>query len=200
MKKEIIFSLFFILVVLISGCSQQQEINSFEECVAAGNPVMESYPRQCMANGKTFVEELSEDEKLMLNCGNAGGIWIAEVLECEGISEEDCIKLGGTFDECASACRNDPTAEICTLQCVQVCSFIKDLDMTLSEAIEIAKDSDCADTGELTKDVMYNAYTKTWWIGLDPFEEKPGCNPACVINVETGDAGINWRCTGAIPP
>ena len=33
-------------------------INSFEECIAAGNPAMESYPRQCMANGKTFVEEI----------------------------------------------------------------------------------------------------------------------------------------------
>lgn len=30
-------------------------ISSFEECVAAGNPVMESYPRQCRAGGKTFV-------------------------------------------------------------------------------------------------------------------------------------------------
>tara|TARA_B100000508_G_scaffold31981_1_gene24596 strand:- start:34622 stop:35248 length:627 start_codon:yes stop_codon:yes gene_type:complete len=35
-------------------------ITSFEECVAAGNPVMESYPRQCSAAGKTFVEEIAE--------------------------------------------------------------------------------------------------------------------------------------------
>ncbi len=33
-------------------------INSFDECVAAGNPVMESYPRQCRADGKTFVEKI----------------------------------------------------------------------------------------------------------------------------------------------
>jgi len=33
-------------------------ITSFEECVAAGNPVMESYPRQCRANGQLFVEEI----------------------------------------------------------------------------------------------------------------------------------------------
>lgn len=32
-------------------------VTSFEECVAAGNPVMESYPRQCRANGTLFVEE-----------------------------------------------------------------------------------------------------------------------------------------------
>jgi hypothetical protein len=32
--------------------------NSFEECVMAGNPVMESYPRQCRSNGRTFVEDV----------------------------------------------------------------------------------------------------------------------------------------------
>lgn len=36
-------------------------ITSFEECASAGNPVMESYPRQCRAHGKTFVESLSND-------------------------------------------------------------------------------------------------------------------------------------------
>ncbi|MBU0527191.1 hypothetical protein KKE92_01815 [Candidatus Micrarchaeota archaeon] len=30
-------------------------ISSFEECVAAGNPVMESYPRQCRSGAQTFV-------------------------------------------------------------------------------------------------------------------------------------------------
>lgn len=32
--------------------------NSFEECVAAGNPVMESYPERCRTpDGKTFENE-----------------------------------------------------------------------------------------------------------------------------------------------
>lgn len=35
---------------------QEKQIDSFEECAKAGNPVMESYPAQCRANGKTFVE------------------------------------------------------------------------------------------------------------------------------------------------
>ncbi len=35
-------------------------INSFEECIAAGNPAMESYPRQCNTqDGKHFVEEIT---------------------------------------------------------------------------------------------------------------------------------------------
>jgi glyoxylase-like metal-dependent hydrolase (beta-lactamase superfamily II) len=36
----------------------EPSITNFEECAAAGNPVMESYPRQCTADGQTFVEEI----------------------------------------------------------------------------------------------------------------------------------------------
>ncbi len=33
--------------------------STFEECAAAGNPIMESYPRQCRTkNGKTFTEDV----------------------------------------------------------------------------------------------------------------------------------------------
>ncbi|HRN90104.1 MAG TPA: hypothetical protein PK543_00250 [Candidatus Saccharibacteria bacterium] len=33
------------------------KISSYDECVAAGNPVMLSYPPQCSANGKTYVQD-----------------------------------------------------------------------------------------------------------------------------------------------
>ncbi len=36
-------------------------IASFEECANAGNPVMESYPRQCRANGVTFAENIGNE-------------------------------------------------------------------------------------------------------------------------------------------
>ncbi|MES2006919.1 MAG: hypothetical protein V4436_02290 [Patescibacteria group bacterium] len=39
----------------------QPVVDSFEACVAAGNPVMESYPRQCRSReGVLFVEKISE--------------------------------------------------------------------------------------------------------------------------------------------
>lgn len=39
--------------------SMPEVIASFEECAAAGNPIMESYPRQCRtAEGQLFVEEI----------------------------------------------------------------------------------------------------------------------------------------------
>ena len=57
-------------VLLLSGCTTQQppvpepqEINSFEECAAAGYPIMESYPEQCaVPGGKTFTRTLSDEE------------------------------------------------------------------------------------------------------------------------------------------
>jgi hypothetical protein len=54
MKLFLILSFAFLLIIL--GACQMQKISSFEECVAAGNPVMESYPRKCRAGDITFVE------------------------------------------------------------------------------------------------------------------------------------------------
>lgn len=33
-------------------------VESFKDCMAAGNPVMESYPRQCRHEGEVFVEDV----------------------------------------------------------------------------------------------------------------------------------------------
>ena len=66
MKK--IFILGAAVVLLGFGCNKADkviepdevnEISSFAECVAAGNAVMESYPRQCKtADGENFVEDV----------------------------------------------------------------------------------------------------------------------------------------------
>ncbi len=40
---------------------QENLITSFEECAAAGNPVMESFPRQCRAGDRTFTEIIAEE-------------------------------------------------------------------------------------------------------------------------------------------
>jgi hypothetical protein len=46
-------------LILVSGCAVPL-IYSFEECVAAGYPIMESYPRQCRdpTSQQTFIEEI----------------------------------------------------------------------------------------------------------------------------------------------
>lgn len=35
-----------------------RSVSNFEECAAAGYPIMYSYPPQCRANGETFVEDV----------------------------------------------------------------------------------------------------------------------------------------------
>jgi hypothetical protein len=37
-------------------------ITSFDECVAAGNPVMELFPEQCATNGKTFTKPTAKTQ------------------------------------------------------------------------------------------------------------------------------------------
>ncbi|MBN2478060.1 hypothetical protein JXB01_02100 [Candidatus Micrarchaeota archaeon] len=68
------------------------------------------------------------------------------------------------------------------------------LKMSFTEAKNIAQNSACTQEGPLGTEHWCNEVTGTWWIDMNI--EKEGCNPACVINVETGEAEINWMCTG----
>ena len=52
-------------------------VTNFDECVAAGNPVMESYPRQCRTeDGRVFVEDVPQgdlnDGTVLNHCRAAG--------------------------------------------------------------------------------------------------------------------------------
>ncbi|MBD3362058.1 hypothetical protein GF358_04705 [Candidatus Woesearchaeota archaeon] len=72
MKLSLIFGIIALMIFTVS-CVPSAPINDFESCIAAGNPAMESYPRQCRANGQTFVEEIDEPVKdnkpLLGGCG-----------------------------------------------------------------------------------------------------------------------------------
>jgi hypothetical protein len=70
--------------------------------------------------------------------------------------------------------------------------------MSEEEAREIARASACGTEGGFKDTAFYNDWTGTWWIDMDV--EKEGCAPACVVDVKTREAEINWRCTGALPP
>ena len=139
--KYIALVLALVPILLVSGCTAPEvaEINSFEECIAAGYPAMESYPRQCSDGVNTFTEEA-------------------------------CSAGGNT--------------------------------LTLADALQIAGagGSGCAIAGTLKETRMCNEDTGTWWIDLEPYTPQEGCNPACVVNVATRDAEVNWRCTGLVEP
>ncbi|MDH7486987.1 MAG: serpin family protein [Anaerolineae bacterium] len=70
--------------------------------------------------------------------------------------------------------------------------------LSYQEALQIARDSECLEQGQLKETHFCNENTGTWWIDLDIV--KPGCAPACVVNVNDKSAAINWRCTGLLPP
>lgn len=67
-----------------------KDIINFEQCAAAGNPVMESYPRQCRADGQLFVEDIDEPIEPLIGgqrdehgcLGPAGYSWSEEIEAC----------------------------------------------------------------------------------------------------------------------
>jgi len=64
-----------LIAIFFLGCSQAQEpisVSSFDECVKAGNPVMESYPRQCRHGERTYTEVIETAADLIeKSCTNS---------------------------------------------------------------------------------------------------------------------------------
>jgi len=69
MKKILIFIIILIAIlsfVKIQNTNEEKNsvenyISNFKECVDSGNPVMESYPRQCNAGDETFTEDIGNE-------------------------------------------------------------------------------------------------------------------------------------------
>jgi hypothetical protein len=76
------------------------------------------------------------------------------------------------------------------------CQSKKGAKMALSEAKKLSiQNKECGN--KFSGKNVCNENTGTWWLDLDI--KKEGCSPACVVNVETKEAAINWRCTGLLP-
>ena len=74
----------FVMLVSLSGCISQAEVIDFESCIAAGNPAMESHPRQCRDpdTDRTFVEVIEELQPLLT------------YEEAVTIAKGECLKIG----------------------------------------------------------------------------------------------------------
>lgn len=107
MKTSTLFLLLIALVIVgglffalfyVRGESAQLSINSFQECVAAGNPIMESYPEQCRTkDGRLFVNE----EQSVPDQGTgaaAGGTFPAGQCVRAGCSQQLCVEAGEASD------------------------------------------------------------------------------------------------------
>ncbi len=91
---------------------------------------------------KNWYENIKKQNTAMRICQESGGNWLWEHQECEYIGEEFCDQIGGIFLPCESACRHDPDADFCTMQCVPVCKLE-------SKENSIANFEDCINAGNL---------------------------------------------------
>jgi hypothetical protein len=76
-------------------------ITNFDECVAAGNPVMESYPRQCRTtDGRLFVEEIANmpDPNQTSSGITANGCAVAGCSQQLCVSEEEAPTIVTTCE------------------------------------------------------------------------------------------------------
>lgn len=112
-KKFLVLSLIVvivtaILVTVIITVSNQRKITSFAECVNAGYPVMESYPRQCKANDQIFTE-IIEDSIIDTSNDYYG-------FSTEGFCEAstDCVIAGCNSEICKSQ-SEESLYSICTV-------------------------------------------------------------------------------------
>lgn len=73
-------------------------------------PITSTAPVNSISNHKT-------------SCEQAGGGWLENYRECEGVQKSTCDTLGGKFNECDSPCRHDPSASACITLCMTVCKL-----------------------------------------------------------------------------
>lgn len=87
---------------------------NFEECIAEGNPAMESYPRQCRTiDGKHFVESILENKE----CEMTGGLWgiwgnAQSAKESCNLSTSDGGMECSDSSQCQSFCQAKEGSEI----------------------------------------------------------------------------------------
>lgn len=107
------------------------------------------------------------------------------------VATEEATKIPEELNDNTAEPPNQPAGEVCS-------DMNSGASLSYEDAVAIAEDSACTQEGELKENHFCNENTGTWWIDLEV--EKPGCNPACVVDLNTKTAEINWRCTGALPP
>ncbi|MCK4428917.1 MAG: hypothetical protein KAU95_00970 [Candidatus Aenigmarchaeota archaeon] len=110
------------------------EIDSFEECVKAGYPILESYPRQCqMPNGKTFTEETATEQP----CAKEG----------EKVNRNPL--MGSTDKQCCSGLIENRVSKSYSI-CEKKVMLCRDLcgDGVCQEIVCMAAGCPCAETAE----------------------------------------------------
>lgn len=126
--------LFIVFVVLFYLISCKQEIVIEDDSIQWENQNLITINESCVQNG---------------------GTWLADFKECEYINSDWCNAENWSFNECASACRNNPEAEMCTMQCVPVCSLKPKPKMHESWDVDWDGTNDCEKDGICDHTVDY---------------------------------------------
>ena len=141
MTKKIVASLIIMLVVLsgvfasytiaksFSNADDESDsdegINSYEDCIDAGNLPQETAPPRCMtADGKTFIEGKKyldkKEDKIKSNVIMYGYANVPQISLDKYKSH--CVSVGGTFNQCGTF----SDIKVCALICENV--VVKDSD------------------------------------------------------------------------
>ncbi len=184
-------------------CKQTTEKTTID--VDLGSCVIEG-SENCENKGQCNCYCYTKASELELACINSGGT-VATGTCCESVDDfpNNCL-----IGACGCAPKYSHQIKTCNCgegkcwdgtACVQqtqtedvACTSPTGGSMMLSEARQIAVSSECGE--RLKENYICNPDTGTWWLDLDI--EKQGCNPACVVNIDTKQTEINWRCTGLI--
>jgi hypothetical protein len=101
---------------------ERYQVNSYQTCIDAGYPILESYPQQCKTpSGRTFTKPLNISLAIKEDFGSkivyelVGQFTIADL-------KQDCASRGGTFNECGTVC--SPDSEVCIKMCGLTCENI----------------------------------------------------------------------------
>ena len=121
-KKVLIISLSVLLVILVVSFfvfnyerqDSSLEITNFQECVDAGNVVMEMYPAQCLTpDGKIFVQDIDNGDDWFLDDDEDSDFYGSSTnFPCE--VNEDCIISGCNSEICQSS-QEEEMASVCLL-------------------------------------------------------------------------------------
>lgn len=109
------FALAGFLLFMGAGCTPGPVVTSFAQCVDAGYPVMESYPRQCTAGSVIYTEDIGnaiEKQNLirvtspqpneaiaspLIIAGEARGTWYFEATFPVDVEDTAGNNLGGGY-------------------------------------------------------------------------------------------------------
>lgn len=185
-----------------SWCEAKQKcLRTWEEPCIAGTHDMTwargiAEASACMEKG-TLTDQVTFNENSLtwwidMSVANAPGCAPACVVFEQNSSAEINWRCTGALPPSEQSCVSDDTGN----------------SMMLEEAKGIAQASmSCTSEGTLKEEAVCNSITGTWWIDLDTTIPRQGCSPACVVNINSRTAEVNYRCTGlnmegqaALPP